>query len=253
VALRCPNRFGCPAQLKAAILFFGHRGAMNIDHLGAETVEQLVDRELVHDISELFVLQFDDLMTLEGYKEKKANNLLQGIRAARETATLERLLTGIGIPLVGGVAARSIAGQYPSLSAMLNHMPEVLRNTLEGIDGVGPKIAASVAAFFGDERRRQVLQRLVELGLDPAPGAPSAEGERVLAGKTFVLTGTLSRPRPEIKREIEAAGGKVTGSVSGSTDYLVAGEKVGQSKRKAAEKHGVTLLTEAELRHLMEG
>jgi len=252
VALRCPNRLGCAAQLKAALKFFGHRDAMDIDHLGTDAVDQLVDRELVRDVADLFHLQIEDLLGLEGYKEKKARNLVDGIAQSKERASLERLVSGLGIPLVGGVAARAIAGRFADLTALLAADPDALEQDLEAIDGVGKKIAASVAAYLRSEPRRQVLAKLVALGVNPAPEAPADPSLRPLSGRTFVITGTLSRPRPEYKKIVEGAGGKVTGTVSAKTSYLLAGQG-GGSKRNKAEKLGVPIIDEATLERLLQG
>ncbi len=251
VALRCPNQLGCAAQLKAALRFFGHRDAMDIDHLGENAVEQLVDQEMVRDVADLFDLDFDKVLGLQGYKQKKAQNLLDGVARSREEASLERLLTGLGIRLVGGVAARAIAARFADLAALLAADPDALEEDLDAIDGVGTKIAASVAQYLRSEPRRRVLHKLVDLGVNPAPEAPADESNQPLAGRTFVLTGTLSRPRPEFKKTIGAAGGKVTSSVSAKTSYLLAG-KGGGAKRKKAEKLGVEIIDEAAFELLLK-
>lgn len=251
VALRCTNRLGCPAQLIAAIKHFGNRNALDIDTLGESTVEQLVSRGLVRDLADLFGLQYLDVLTLEGFQEKKARKLLEGINESRERATLERLLTGIGIPLVGGVAAAAIAARFENLSALLATAPDALEEQLKAIDGVGQTMAASVAEFFRSAPRRRVLEKLVQQGVDPPPERRGRTGPSPLEGLTFVLTGTLSRPRQEIKQAIADAGGKVTGSVSAKTSYLVAGEKTGASKLAQAQKHGVRVVDEAGLERLL--
>lgn len=272
VALRCPSSLACPAQLKASIEFFASRGAMDIEHLGEKLVGQLVEAGLVRDVAALFGLSAAALRDLPRMGEKSAANLVEALARRRVEAPLERLLTGIGIPLVGVVAARAIAARYASLSAMLAEDPARMRESLEEIDGVGPKIASSTAAFFASAARRVVLQKLVDLGLDPAPsalaiaqsgrsaagaGAGDLDGAgsepRPVRGLVFVLTGTLSRPREEWKTRIEEAGGKVTGSVSPKTSYLVAGENTGANKREAASRHGVPVLDEAGLEALLCG
>ncbi len=252
VALRCPNRLGCPAQLKAALQFFGHRNAMDIDHLGENAVEQLVDRGIVRDVADLFQLDIGDVLSLEGYKEKKARNLLEGIAKSRESASLERLVAGLGIRLVGGVAARAIAGRFENLAGMLAADPDALEAELEAIDGVGTKIAASVAEYLRSAPRRQVLDKLVALEVNPAPETPADDSATPLSGRTFVITGKLSEPRPNFKHTIEAAGGKVTGSISAKTSYLLAGEG-GGSKRKKAESLGVPIIDEAAFEQLLQG
>jgi DNA ligase (NAD+) len=252
VALRCPNRLGCVAQLKAALEFYGHRDAMDIEHLGENTAEQLVDRGLVRDVADLYHLDLEALLGLEGFKEKKAQNLLEGIARSRERATLERLVVGLGIPLVGGVAARAIAARFADLAGMLAADPDALQGELEAIDGVGPKIAASVVAYLRSPPQRRRLDKLVALGVNPAPAAPVAGGGQPLAGLTFVITGTLSRPRPALKATIEAAGGKVTTSLSARTSYLLAGDG-GGGKRGKAESLGVRIIDEAAFERLLAG
>jgi DNA ligase (NAD+) len=266
VALRCPNTLACPAQLKASLRFFAGRSALDIEHLGEKLVAQLVERDLVQDVADLFQLQRDQLQGLERMGEKSARNVVEAIARARRNASLDRLLTGVGIPLVGSVAAAAIAARYESLSDLLAADPAALEPALTAIDGVGPKIAASVATFFANPARRRVLEKLVRVGLDPAParrakaGPDAGEGAAgsaataapPLAGLTFVLTGTLSRPRGAVKKELEAAGAKVTGSVSSNTDYLVMGDKAGGSKRRAADRLGVPVLDEAGLQRLLQ-
>lgn len=252
VALRCPNRLGCAAQLKATLQFFSHRDAMDIDRMGKETVEQLVDMGLVRDVADLFKLALEDVLKLEGYKDRKALKLLQGIARSRKEADLERLVTGLGIRMVGGVAARAIAGRFANLSAMLAADPETIEAELKDIDGIGEKIAASVAAYLQSEPRRRVLEKLVALGVDPAPSSPVDLSDQPLVGHSFVITGKLSRPRPDFKGIITTAGGKVTGAISAKTSYLLAGEG-GGSKRKKAEKLGVKIIDEAALERLLQG
>lgn len=254
VALRCPQSLSCPAQLRSAILFFGSRQAMNIDHLGEKLVEQLTASGLLSDVADLFSLAADEVAKLERMARKSAENLIQAIENSRKDATLARLLTGLGIPLVGQVAARSIAERYHRFSDMLERSPDELEEELALIDGVGPKMAASVKAFFTIEANRKVMAKLISAGLDPARPRPvEAEGPLPLRDLTFCITGTLSSPREEIKARIEAAGGVCASSVTRSTRYLVAGEKVGQAKLNKARSMGVQVISEADLQRLMEG
>jgi DNA ligase (NAD+) len=252
VALRCPEAFGCPGQLERAILAYGGRAALDIDGLGEQLVRQLVARRMVEDVADLYRLTVMEVASLERMATRSAVNLVDAIEASRKAATLERLLAALGIPHVGTVAARAVASQFRSLSDLLGRDPACLAADLEGLAGVGPVIAGSVAAFLGDPRRRAVLAKLVSLGVDPASSAPAAApGTGPLAGCTLVVTGTLSRPRDEVKRRIEAAGGKVAGSVSRKTRYLVAGESTGATKLAEAQKHGVQVIDEAALEALL--
>ena len=252
VVLACPNRLGCPAQRLAAIEFFAARGLMNIDGLGEKLVIQLVDRGLVKDVSDLFVLTEGQLVELERFGEQSAKNLVAAIHASREKATFSRLLAALGIPHVGGVVARPIAAKFRRLSAMLARSPDELRADLDGIEGIGDVIAESVVRFMSDEHARAVMQRLIDRGVDPEePVAAPATGP--LAGKLLVVTGTLSRPRGEVQAQIEAAGGKIGASVTKKTHYLVAGADTGKTKLDAAAKHGVPVIDEVGLAALLAG
>ncbi len=252
VALRCPNGLSCPAQLKNAILFFGARDALYIKGLGEKLVDQLVDSGLVRDVADLFQLDVESLSKLDRQGEQSARNLVEAIQASKESATLARVVTGLGIPLVGKVAAKAIARRMGSLEALVDTAPESIEDMLTEIDGVGDKIARSVREFFAEEHNRRVVTRLLDLGLSPKCESPSEE-QGPLSGKTFCINGTLSRPRTDVAAAIEAAGGKVVNSVSGRTDYLVVGEAPGASKTRKADRLGVPRITEAELDAMIGG
>jgi DNA ligase (NAD+) len=256
VALVCPNRLGCPAQQLAAIEFFASRHQMNIDGLGEKVVAQLVAAGLVHDVADLFSLTAGQLAGLERFAAQSANNLVAAIAKAKEEATFARLLAALGIPNVGTVIARPIAERYGTLSALRQAAAakdsEAFVAELEEIEGVGHTIAVNVDQFLRDPAVQVVLDKLKERGVDPAqPVKVDAEGP--LSGKTLVVTGTLSAPRAEIQKRIEAAGGKVAGSVSKKTHYLVAGADTGKTKLEAAQKHGVAVIDEAELERILRG
>lgn len=265
VVLYCPNKLSCPEQLLAALQFFAGRGQMNIDGLGDKTCKALLDAGLVASVADLFVLTQQQAESLEGFGEISARNLIEGIEKARLSATFSRLLTALGIPYVGGVVARTITQRYRTMNALLELVdasaeagPEDKQSefveTLTEIDGVGAVIAASLETFLRDPEARKILALLEERGVDPEE--PVIEGpaeDAALVGKVFVVTGTLSKPRGEIKKAIQAAGGKVTGSVTGKTDYLVAGEKTGKTKLAAAEKHDVEVIDEVRLNELLGG
>jgi DNA ligase (NAD+) len=250
VALRCPNQLGCPEQILSGMIYFAGRGQMNIDGLGDKVVRALYDAGKIKTVADLFTLEAAEVEQLERFAATSANNLVAAIAKAREDATLSRLLTALGIPHVGGVAARAITARYRRMSELLALLDDDFVERLTEIDGVGEVIARSFEQFLRAPRNREVLAQLAANGVDPVePERTEATG--ALSGKTFVITGTLSRPRGEIKKDIEAAGGKVTGSVSKSTDYLVAGDKTGKTKLAAAEKHGVEVLDEAALTELL--
>jgi len=254
VALVCPNRLGCPAQQLAAIEFFASRGQMNIDGLGEKVVLQLVETGLVSDVADLFVLTTDQLEKLDRFGKLSASNVVAAIAKAKADATFARLLAALGITNLGSVLARPIAEKYGTLTALraaaASTEPEAFVAELSEIDGIGETIARSVARFLRDPHAAAVLDKLVARGVDP--GQPARTGtEGPLAGKTVVVTGSLTAPRAEVQKRIEAAGGKVAGSVSKKTTYLVAGEDTGKAKLEAAHKHGVQVISEQELEQLL--
>ncbi len=254
VVLRCPNSLSCPAQLLAALQFFAGRGQMNIDGLGEKICQALMDAGLVTNVADLFALEAEQIEGLERFAETSAANLVRAIDDARKNATFSRLLAALGVPHVGGVAARAIAQRYRSMDELLALADDPDRDFVEvlgEIDGIGEVIATSLRDFLHEPHTRKVLALLEERGVDPVEEVEEVAADAPLAGKTFVITGTLSRPRAEIARSIEAAGGKVVGSVSAKTDYLVAGEKTGKSKLAAAEKHDVEVIDEAALSALL--
>lgn len=256
IALLCPNRIGCPAQQRASIEFFASRGQMNIDGLGEKVVAQLVETGLVHDVADLFVLTEDQLEKLERFGKLSARNVIAAIAKAKADATCARLLAALGIANLGGVLARPIAEKYGTLGALRAAAaavaPEGFVAALCEIDGIGETIAESVERFLRDPHVAQVLDKLAARGIDPAqPIRVVTAGP--LTGKTLVVTGTLTAPRVDIQKQIEAAGGKVSGSVSKKTSYLVAGADTGQAKLEAAQKHGVQVIGELELAQLLAG
>jgi DNA ligase (NAD+) len=256
VALLCTNRLGCPAQQLGAIEFFASRGQMNIDGLGEKVVAQLVSAGLVKDVADLLVLKWEDIAELERFADQSAKNLVAAIAKAKETATFSRLLAALGIAHVGGVLAKPIAQKYGQLSAMRAAAQAkdsaAFVAELTDIEGVGETTAEGIDRFLRDAHVQVVLDKLVERGLDPKePVVAVSDGP--LVGKTFVVTGTLSKPRTDVQKAIEAAGGKVAGSVSKKTTYLVAGADTGKTKIEAAEKYGVAVIDEAGLDKLLAG
>jgi DNA ligase (NAD+) len=236
VAHRCTN-IACPAQVKERIFHFASRGAMDIEGLGMKTVTQLVDGRNVSVPSDLNSLTMDDLMSLDLYAEKLALNLLDAISEAKESRTADRLLFGLGIPMVGKVGARLLLGRFKTLDELASaDMDGMLK-----IHGVGPEIADQVRSFFREPGNAEEAKRLWEIFQPQEVSVPESED---LAGMTFVLTGTLEDfTRDEAKRLIENRGGKVIGSVSKRTGYVVAGADPG-SKLDKAEKLGVKVLSE---------
>ena len=245
---RCTGGIFCPAQRKEAILHFAHRRAVEIDGLGDKMVEQLVDANLVRNLADLYRLGFSALVNLERMADKSASKLLDAIERSKQT-TLARFIFGLGIRHVGEATAKALARHFGQLDAVMAASTEQL---LEVAD-VGPVVAQSIRTFFEQPHNREVVEQLRALGLSWSGGEPAARPVLALTGKTLVITGTLpSLSRDEAKDRIEAAGGKVAGSVSKKTDYLVAGAEAG-SKLAKAQELGVALLDEAQLLELLNG
>jgi DNA ligase (NAD+) len=246
VAYYCTNS-ACPAQLVRNLEHFVSRGAMDIVGLGINTVEQLVEAGLIKDFADLYTLKKPDLLKLEGFGEKKADNLLAAIQESK-AQPLYRLITGLGIRGVGEVAAQDLADRYKDLDVL----KKASKTEIESLEGFGPNIAESVVEWFENEENQLILQKLKEIGLWPVAEKEEKAGPQPLEGLTFVLTGTLpSLSRTEVKDLIESHGGKVTGSISGNTSYLVLGEDPG-SKYGQAQKRGVPIISEDDLKTLIE-
>lgn len=248
VAIYCDNPT-CPEQLVRRIEYFVSRGAMDIETFGSQTAALLIEKGLIKDVADIYFLQREALLSLEGYKEKKVDNLLAGVAASRERPP-ERLLTALGIRFVGSV----VAGLLIQDLGGLDEIAAADQARLESIEGIGPQTAAAVVAWFHDERNRALLDKLRAAGLRfRQEQATIPAGHLTLAGLTFVITGTLpTLSREEAKAFIEAHGGKVTGSVSSKTNYLVAGEAAG-SKLDKARALSVPVLDEEELFKLATG
>jgi DNA ligase (NAD+) len=242
VDYRCVNA-NCPAKLRETILQFASRGVMNIDGMGEALVNQLTDRGLVKNVADLYKLNEADLLSLERMGEKSAQNVLREIEASKKLP-LERLIYGLGMRFVGERTAQFLAEHFGSLDALMHASEEELQQVNE----VGPRIAQSIAEFFQESKNRELVERLRKAGLTFA-GIKKERGTK-LAGKTFVLTGTLTRPRDQVKKMIEDAGGRVAGSVSKKTDYVVAGTDAG-SKLDKAKELGVNVVGENDLDKLL--
>jgi DNA ligase (NAD+) len=244
---RCTGGLFCPAQQTGEIIHFVSRHAMDIDGLGEKLVEQLVGTGLVKTVVDLFRLRREQLVALERMGEKSADNLLAALDRARET-TLPRFLYALGISHVGAVTARTLAEHFGDLDALMSAEEQALTE----VPDVGPVVAASLVHFFAQQANREVIAGLREAGVRWPAITPKPRQEQPLAGKSFVLTGTLpNMTRDEARELIEARGGKVTGSVSRKTDYVVAGESPG-SKLDKARSLQVQVLDEEGLRALLE-
>jgi len=239
-ASRCIN-ISCPARLRESILHWAARGVMNIDGMGEALVDQLVDKGLVKNVADLYALKLDDLMGLERMGKKSAEKVLGNIDASRK-APLPRILNGLGIPFVGERTGQFLAEEFGDLDKIASADEDELQKAEE----VGPKVSRSIFQFFQEKHNHALIEKLREAGFSFTHAVKKREGGP-LAGKTLVLTGTLPNlAREEAKLRIEAAGGKVAGSVSKKTNYVVAGEEAGSKLDKAREL-GVEVLDEARL------
>jgi DNA ligase (NAD+) len=244
VAYRCLNT-NCPAQLKGALLHFAGRRAMDIDGLGDVLVDTLVGKGMVKDLADLYRLKHDDLAALERMGEKSASNLLAEIEKSRQ-AEFWRVLYALGIRFVGERTAQILAEHFGSMDKIARASPEELEEAFE----VGPKVAESIRRWFRESHNQRLVEELRKAGLEfEAKRARKVEGK--LAGKQFVLTGTLPNySRDEARKMIEERGGKVTASVSKKTDYVVAGADPG-SKLDKARMLSVKTIEEGELLKLL--
>ena len=247
VAWYCVNA-ACPAQLMRNIEHFVGRGSMDIVGLGSKIVEQLVDAGLVHDVADLYTITRENLLSLEGFAEKKADNLLASIETSRQQP-LARVINALGVHGVGEVMAVDLTRVYPDLEALSQTTVEALQR----IEGVGPNIAQAIVDWFARPANRQVLEKLRKAGVWPIAEQKAAPtGPQPLTGLTFVITGTLPGfSREGAKEFIQQYGGKVTDSVTKKTDFLVAGESAGSKLEKAREL-GVKVVDEPALRSMAE-
>lgn len=244
----CPNDSGCPPQIKGRIEHFVTRRAMNIN-MGPETVEDLYEAGWVKNVADLYDLKITDLMSLERWAEKSARNLLNSLRESK-SVPFERVLYALGIRYVGETVAKRLAMSFHSIDELMHASFE----QLVAVDEIGDRIAQSVVAYFADERNRQIVERLRAQGLQMAVSeSVLANRSDRLKGLTFVISGTFSQhSRDEYKTMIEQHGGKNTGSVSGKTSYILAGENMGPAKLEKAAKLGVRIIHEDEFLKMIE-
>ncbi|RZL94730.1 MAG: NAD-dependent DNA ligase LigA [Variovorax sp.] len=246
VDYRCTGGLFCGAQRKEAILHFAARRALDIEGLGDKLVEQLVDANLICTLPDLYKLGFTTLAGLDRMADKSAKNLVDALEASKKT-TLPRFIFGLGIRHIGESTAKDLAKHFGKLDAIMDATEEQL---LE-VNDVGPVVATSLRTFFDQPHNREVVEQLRACGLTWGEGEPAARAPRPLAGKTFVITGTLpTLSRDDAKDKLEAAGAKVAGSVSKKTDYVVAGTEAG-SKLDKARDLGVAVIDEAQMLELL--
>ena len=244
----CPNRASCPGQLFQAVKHFVSRGAMDIDGLGEKQADRFLQEGLIRDVAGIYALRAEQLAELEGFADMSARNLLDAIERSKEVP-FHRVLYALGIPGIGYVNARALADQFGSIDALMAAGAEEVEET----PGIGPVLARTIADTLSEDRTGELIERLRRHGLQMAQEQPSAPVEGPLAGRTLVLTGTFSTlSREEATERVEAAGGKVTGSVSGRTDFVVAGEDPGSKLEKAREL-GTEVIDEERLMALLAG
>jgi len=243
-AHRCMNK-SCPAQLKGAVQHFASRGAMDITGIGEELSAQFVDKKLVPNLAALYSLGKAVLIEkLDRFGERSASKIIEAIEASK-SRPFEKFVYALGIPHVGSRTAEVLVEHFPSIEEMMNASAEELSKVRE----IGPKIAQSVRDFFRDKHNIQLINRLKAAGVNMKSEVRSKEG-LPFSGKTFVITGTLSRPRPELEEEIKSLGGRINSSVSKNTDYLLAGTEPG-SKFDKAKQLGVEIIDEKEYQKIL--
>jgi DNA ligase (NAD+) len=244
VAYRCVNA-ACPAKRKESLLHYASRHAMNIDGLGDKIVDQLVDKGLVKDVADLYSLKEDDVAALERMAEKSAQNLLEEIEGSKKNS-LARLIYALGIRFVGERTGQLLAEHFSSLEELASAKEE----DLEAVPEVGPKVASAIVEFFSEPANRQLIKKLHKADVNPTAEKREVKSQK-LAGKSFVFTGGLAnRSREEAGELVQQHGGKVSGSVSKKTDYVVVGTDPG-SKYDKAKELGVPVLTESEFKKLI--
>ena len=243
-AVRCINP-NCSAQQLRAVIHFVSKAAMNIDGLGASIVEQLLDKKLINDCSDIYYLNFDNVISLDGFAEKSANNLIAAISESKKSG-LDRVLFGLGIRMIGSRAAQILAAHFGNIDPLMSASVD----DLSSISEIGTKMAQSIVEYFKQDKSLYIIERLRAAGVDLT--YTSTQKGNNFDGKIFVLTGTLpTLKRNDAKKLIESYGGKVSGSVSKNTDFVVAGEEAG-SKLDKALSLGIKVLSEAELTEMLK-
>jgi DNA ligase (NAD+) len=238
----CPNYLHCPPQIKGRIEHFIGRRAMDIEGLGEETIDLLFSRNLIRNFSDLYDLKKEDILPLERFAEKSASNIIKGIEQSKEVP-YQRVLYALGIRHVGETVAKTISKRFRSIDDLMNADIEQITSVRE----IGPKIAASIIAYFSDTENREIIQRLKEKGLRLNDTSETVGSGTALQGKTIVISGTFEKySRDEYKHKIENNGGKNSSSISGNTSFVLAGEGMGPSKKEKADSLGIPLINENE-------
>ena len=244
----CPNEDGCPPQIIGRIQHFISRKAMDIEGLGGETIALLVREGLAQNYADLYQLTVDDVLPLERIAERSANNMVNSIAQSKEVP-FERVLYALGIRYVGETVAKKLAAYFKNIDAIAHASEE----ELTAVDDIGKQIAESIVKFFQDPKKQEIIYRLRSQGLNMEIEETTSESPQVLADKKFVISGVFEdHSRKELQDLIEQFGGKKTGSLSKSTDYLLAGENMGPSKLKKAENFNIPIISEKEFLAMIE-
>ena len=241
----CPNQSGCPTQIKGKLVHFLSRKAMNVI-AGDATIEQFYNKGFVWNIADFYELTKEHLLTLDGWKDRSAERFLKSLEESKKTG-FERVLYALGIRHIGETTAKSVASHFGSI----DKIAKATKGELLAVDDIGEVIADSIIEYFSDEMNVETIERLKAAGLCFEMAAGPEKLSETLAGKTVVVSGNFTISRDEMKALIVAHGGKCSGSISGKTSYLLAGEKAGPEKLKKAESLGVTVVSEAELREML--
>lgn len=245
----CPNESGCGPQVRGKVVHFIGRKAMNIDSMGAETVELLFDNELISNYADLYYLKYDDLIRLDRMADKSVKNLLEGIEVSK-LIPFERVLFALGIRMVGETVAKKLAKKFKTIEAL----QQASYDDLIAVDEIGGKIAEQLIALFMDEKNLEIIAKLKEAGLQFEMEEGSGPVSNVLEGKSFLVSGVFTLfSRDELKASIEANGGRNVSSVSAKLDYLIAGDKMGPEKLKKAESLGIKIINEEDYAAMLSG
>ena len=244
----CPNASGCTPQISGRIQHFISRKAMDIMGMGSETVQLFVEKGLIHSIADLYDLTYDQIIALEGFKEKSVTNLLEGLNASKQIP-FDRVLFGLGIRHVGATVAKKLARHFGSMTELLQADFE----TLKAVDDIGEVIALQLTEYLNEDANLEELARLQQAGLQFEMEVVNTPSEGPLVGAKVVVSGVFETfSRDELKTLIETLGGQNVSSISSKTTYVVAGEGMGPSKKAKAEKLGIPVLSEEEFKTLIQ-
>ena len=265
----CPNEMACPPQVKGRIQHFISRKAMDIDGIGSETVDQLVEAQMIHNYADLYDLTVEQVLPIDRMAQKSAENMINGIAASKQVP-FERLLFGLGIRYVGETVAKKLAKHYKNIDALIKMPAEPQKNDLDlfadvtsaadkkieeltAVPEIGESIARSLVDYIQNDYHLGLIERLKIAGLQLALSEEQLEGQTDrLTGKSFVISGVFEMSRNDLKKLVEDNGGKNSSSISSKTDYLIRGDKMGPSKLEKAEKLEITMISEQEFLEMVK-